>query len=145
VGIVWLASAKTSVKLSFSAVRGSLDTLPALGVAAVVLLASGARPERGDPCPESDRLPSPDLYCIHLFPTDLAPEATGAVRLDPAPTPFGVSETADGTQRYRLTYTLDGLPAATYVAWATTPTFDTLIKLGPVTNGVTLAGEVALH
>jgi suppressor of ftsI len=114
-------------------------------VAAVVLLASGAPPERGDPCPESDRLPSPDLYCIHLFPTDRAPEATGTVRLDPAPTPFGVSVTADGTQRYRLTFMLDGLPAATYVAWATTPTFDTLIKLGPVTNGVTIAGEVALN
>ena len=112
---------------------------------AVFVLLLGSRPDPVDPCPESDRLPSPDLYCIHLFPTDFAPEASGSVRLDPAPTPFGVSVTADGTQRYRLTFLLDGLPTATYIAWATTPTMDTLIKLGPVGNGHTMAGEVALN
>ena len=140
--------------IGVSAVRNSVmssrtrqgATLAGFGAATfALLLATGIRREPANPCPESDRLPSPDLYCIHLFPTALAPEATGTIRLDPAPTPFGISVTADGTQRYRLTFFLDGLPPVACIAWATTPTFDTLIKLGPVANGETIAGEVALN
>jgi FtsP/CotA-like multicopper oxidase with cupredoxin domain len=59
--------------------------------------------------------------------------------------------TAGGTPRVRLVIDLTDLPApssygayTTYVAWATTPVLDTIIKLGEVRNGRTLLREVAL-
>jgi FtsP/CotA-like multicopper oxidase with cupredoxin domain len=68
-----------------------------------------------------------------------------------APGPFTISMSAGGTPRVRLVIDLTDLPApgsygayTTYVAWATTPVLDTIIKLGEVRNGRTLLREVAL-
>jgi len=95
--------------------------------------------------------PSRDLYCIELFPANGISGPHGVVGLLQAPGPFTVSVTAGGTPRVRPVIDLSGLPApstygtyGTFVAWATTPVLDTIIKLGEVRNGRTLLREVAL-
>ncbi len=100
---------------------------------AVLLATLGAQiPERG----------APGLNRIALYPTpDLAPAGgTGFLRRDPSP--FGISVTRDGSQRYRLDLEIEGLPDPAslgdfghYVAWATTPVMDPVVRLGEVGNG----------
>lgn len=86
--------------------------------------------------------PAADLYCIDLVPAPDFPRASGAVELRRVATPFGVALTADGRHLWDLRVTFAGLaePRAlggygAYVAWVTTPTLDTLIRLGAVRNG----------
>lgn len=68
------------------------------------------------------------------------------------PSPFGIAVTPEGHHKYKLTAWIEGLPNPTslgpyksYVAWATTPVFDQLIKLGEVKNGSNLLGNIALN
>ena len=102
--------------------------------------ASGFPPEAGQ-----EAIPpggAPGLNRIALYPTpDLAP-AGGEALLRWDPSPFGVSVTRDGNQRYRLSLEIEGLPPPeslgdyrTYVAWATTPVMAPLVRLGEVGNG----------
>ncbi len=63
---------------------------------------------------------------------------SGRVELASPPGPFTVAVTADGHSRFIPVANLSGLPTTggrTYVAWATTPQMDSLIKLGVVQNG----------
>ena len=98
--------------------------------------------------PDADPL----LYCIPLLSTPKAPEAVGTAVLQPEPSPFGLAVTRDGRVRSRLLITLSGLPDPAslgayrrYAAWATTPDLDPMIPLGPVTNGRTVTGPIALE
>ena len=102
--------------------------------------ASGFPPEAGQ-----EAIPpggAPGLNRIALYPTpDLAP-AGGEALLRWDPSPFGVSVTRDGNQRYRLSLEIEGLPPPeslgdyrTYVAWATTLVMAPLVRLGEVGNG----------
>ncbi|MEX2571943.1 MAG: multicopper oxidase family protein [Gemmatimonadota bacterium] len=94
--------------------------------------------------------PDPDLYCISLIPVPDLLDATGTVRLEHLPTPFGVAVTRDGVHRYRLDLRVAHLPApealgyTRYVAWATTPMLRPVIRLGEVRGG-RVQGEVALE
>jgi suppressor of ftsI len=97
-------------------------------------------------------MPSRDLYCMELSAVPDFPDITGVITLGRAPAPFGVAVTAAGVQRFLLDLTVDHLPGpgrvgrdSIYVAWLTTPTFDTVIKLGQVRNGRQSLGEVALN
>jgi suppressor of ftsI len=88
-------------------------------------------------------------YCTALIPTPDLDTATAALELAPAPSPFGVAVTVDGHPRYRLTTTIAGLPAPStlgpytvYVAWATSLTLDSVVKLGVVRNGRTPLGDL---
>ena len=104
------------------------------------------------PCDTGPGLrPSRDLYCIELFPAGGISGPRGVVGLIQAPGPFTISVTAGGQPRVRPVLDLSHLPApgtygayGTYVAWATTPVLDTIIKLGEVRNGRTLFREIAL-
>ena len=65
--------------------------------------------------------------------------------------PFDVSLTADGSQRYDATLELQGLPSpqslgpfTAYVAWVAQPSLHPMKKLGVVRNGRTRLGEIAL-
>src|SRR6185503_4094351 len=96
--------------------------------------------------------PSLDLYCIDLHPVPDLPNISGAVELRRVPTLFGAAVTPDGTHLWDLRFTLAGLPDprtlgnySTYVAWATTPSLDSLRRLGPVRNGRIDAGRVGLN
>jgi suppressor of ftsI len=95
--------------------------------------------------------PSPDLHCIDLVPVPDFPDVAGAVELRRVPSPFGAAVTADGRHTWDLRFTLAGLPdprtlgATTYIAWATTPTFAPMIRLGEVRNGRFDIGRVALN
>jgi suppressor of ftsI len=89
-------------------------------------------------------------YCVALIPTPDLENVTGVLELRPVETPFGVAVTADGRPRYRLATTIADLPAPsslgryrTYVAWVTTLSLDSVVKLGPVHNGQTVLGEVS--
>lgn len=98
------------------------------------------------------RRPAPSTYCARLVPVpDLTGRVRGVVELHQAASPFTVSVTRDGAQRFALTWVLSGLPPAAslgaydhYVAWATTPALAPVLRLGRVRNGRVAAGEVAL-
>jgi FtsP/CotA-like multicopper oxidase with cupredoxin domain len=96
--------------------------------------------------------PAADLHCIDLVPSPTISGVSGAVELRRVPSPFGAAVTRDGRHEWDLRLTLDGLPDprtlgdySAYVAWATTPTFDTTIRLGRVRNGRAIVGRVALN
>lgn len=88
-------------------------------------------------------------FDIPLFATKTAPEARGAARLVYAPSPFGVTVSADGHARYDVIVTAAHLPAPStlgeytaYVAWAATPDLREWKRLGAVANGTTTVGPV---
>ena len=104
------------------------------------------------PCDTGPGLrPSRDLYCIELFPGNGISGPRGVVGLLKPSGPFTVAVNAEGRFRVRPVIDLADLPApgtygaySTYVAWATTPVLDTMIKLGEVRNGRTLLPELSL-
>ena len=103
-------------------------------------------------CPDSVGLPMPTApnFCTDLIPTPDLQTATGVLELRQVATPFGVAVTQDGEPRYHLATRIDGLPAPSalgrytaYVAWATTLSMDSTVKLGRVENGETLLRDIA--
>jgi suppressor of ftsI len=119
----------------------------------LVLLALSRSPMAQDSlCAAHSPDADPLLYCLPLLPTATAPQAAGTAVLQPEPSPFGLAVTRDGRIRSRVVLTLSGLPDPAslgpyrgYAAWATTPDLDPMIPLGPVTNGRSLAGAIALE
>jgi suppressor of ftsI len=99
----------------------------------------------GRPCdPPTPLGPSHDLYCIELVAAPGVKGVSGRVELASPPGPFTVAVTADGRTRVLPIVYLSGLQRTThdaprtalvYIAWATTPQMDSLIKLGAVKNG----------
>ena len=91
------------------------------------------------PCdPPSPLGPSHDLYCIELVAAPGIKGASGRVELVLPASPFTVSLTTDGRTRYLPIAMLAGLDSnKTYLAWTMSPQMDTVIKLGPVSNGRT--------
>jgi len=103
-------------------------------------------------CTAHTRHADPSIYCLPLFSTDKAPEASGTAVLRPEPSPFGLAVTRDGRVLSRVVLTLSGLPDPatlgpyhSFVAWATTPDLDPVIALGAVTNGRTITGPIGLE
>lgn len=92
---------------------------------------------RARPCdPPTPLGPSHDLYCVELVAAPGVIGVSGRVELASPPGPFTVAVTADGHSRFTPIFYLSGLPSTgTYIAWATTPQMDSLIKLGEVKNG----------
>ena len=92
---------------------------------------------RARPCdPPTPLGPSHDLYCIELVAAPGVNGVSGRVELASPPGPFTVAVTPDGHSRFIPIFYLSGLPSTgTYIAWATTPQMDSLIKLGEVKNG----------
>ncbi len=93
--------------------------------------------------------PDQDLYCFTLIPTPDLLDASGTAAMGRVNTPFGVAVSSNGRHAYNMTIEVDGLPEpstlgpyTTYIAWATTPVFDPMIKLGEVRNGVTRARRI---
>ena len=119
-----------------------------VGVLALLVQASPATYCRAG---EKNPRPARDLYCITLEPTPDLLEASGEVTLGRAASPFGIAVTPAGVQRFELSLEARNLPppnslhATVYIAWVTTPTFDSVIKLGPIQNGTTRLGEVAFN
>ena len=98
------------------------------------------------PCAERG---ASDLYCLDLHGTPSVLEARGAVQLGRVPSPFGVTVTPAGNHVHELTAFIEGLPAVeslgpftAYVAWAATPFFEPVVKLGEVGNGANALGRV---
>ena len=90
-----------------------------------------------------------DLYCIDLLPAKDIEHASGIARLIPPSSPFGVAVSRAGEMQYDIDFTLRDLPAAsslgaftTYVAWATTPQLQPMIRLGEVATGSVRRGRV---
>lgn len=88
-------------------------------------------------------------YDIKLLNTPKTPTAQGTARLVFAPSPFGVTVTADGRSSYDVQLSLTGLPDPTtlgpysaYVAWVTTTNLDQWHRLGAVGNGSSTVGQV---
>ena len=95
--------------------------------------------------------PSPTSYCIELIPVPALRGASGTAELRRVPGPFGTAVSREGAHLHDIVFELRGLPApatlgdyTTFVAWATSPMLDRTVRLGPVTNGRTLAGRVGL-
>jgi hypothetical protein len=91
-------------------------------------------------------------YDIKLLNTPKTPTAQGTARLVFAPSPFGVTVTADGRSSYDVQLSLTGLPEPStlgsykaYVAWAATTDLSKWHRLGAVTNGSSTVGQVELN
>src|SRR5215212_9712746 len=91
-------------------------------------------------------------YDIKLLNTPKTPTAQGTARLVFAPSPFGVTVTADGRSSYDVQLSLTGLPDPStlgsykaYVAWAATTDLSKWHRLGPVTTGSSTVGQVELN
>jgi len=103
-------------------------------------------------CQDADTAaPSAALNCMTLVPSPDFPQARGTIQLQPVPSPFGVTVHADGTPRQRLIATFSGLRSArslgsdtVFVAWASTLSLDSVVKLGVVRNGRLDLGEMSL-
>jgi suppressor of ftsI len=138
-----------SASLGASTLAPALHAQRATHPTAVCARAPTHPPSAGTRAP---RVPAPDLYCIDLVPAPDLASAAGAVELRRISSPFGAAVTADGRHVWDLRLTLAGLPDprtlgdfTTYVAWAATPTFDPVIRLGEVRNGRVDAGRIALN
>jgi len=137
----------------FAAPLGMTRLRSSLGMTAAALALAVAMPaQRAAPvcAAGDDPNASAVLNCMTLVPVPDVPTAAGIVHLRPVPTPFGVAVHADGRPRYRLIATFDGLPApaslgdySVYVAWVYTVSLDSVLKLGPVRNGVVDLGELS--
>ena len=137
----------------FAAPLGMTRLRSSLGMTAAALALAVAMPaQRAAPvcAAGDDPNASAVLNCMTLVPVPDVPTAAGIVHLRPVPTPFGVAVHADGRPRYRLVATFDGLPApaslgdySVYVAWVYTVSLDSVLKLGPVRNGVVDLGELS--
>ncbi|HET9982531.1 MAG TPA: multicopper oxidase family protein [Longimicrobiales bacterium] len=128
-------------------------------VALAFAVAAPARAQSAAPTPgpcaglePNTTAPSRDLYCIDLLPAAGIDSASGTAELAHVPTPFTVAVTADGRPRTRLVLTLGGLPPASslgaytaYVAWATPPGLDPMVRLGEVGNGRNELAEVSFN
>ncbi len=82
-------------------------------------------------------LPSPEDRCIRLYPGTAAPEASGWVRLLPAPTPFGTAVDRNGVHLFRFEVEVEGLPDPAelgpytrYVTWIAPPILSPMVALG---------------
>jgi suppressor of ftsI len=91
------------------------------------------------------------LYCLDLVPIPDLLAINGVLELRTAVDPFGVPVTRDGHHRYRLHAVIDSLPSPqrlgdyrAYVAWATTLSMDSVIRLGEVRAGRSDLGELSL-
>jgi suppressor of ftsI len=103
-------------------------------------------------CPDTMAAePTAPNYCTTLSPTPDLDSVTGILELADADSPYGVAVTPDGRPRYTLTTRIAGLPAPStfgraytvYIAWATSLTMDSIVKLGVVHNGRTTLGDIA--
>ena len=117
------------------------------------LCSAGTRGARGAGGAASPAGQTPtDLFCLDLHATAAVRGAGGVVELGRVPGPFGVAVTADGHHVHELTAWISGLPEpgelgpyGAYVAWATTPTLDPVVRLGPVNNGRNPLGRVSFN
>lgn len=131
--------------------RLSLRRAPRRAALALLLaVPAGASLRAQRPCEGADgTAPSRDLYCIALLPGAAGGNAAGTAQMDWVPGPFTVAVAADGTPRWRLTFTLDSLPplprgpAPGFVAWGVEPSFSHITRLGVVRAGRTPLGAVA--
>src|SRR3989475_12032690 len=108
------------------------------GILILLAITAGPTAAQQRPCdPPTPLGPSHDLYCIELVAAPGVKGVSGRVELSIPPGPFTVSITPDGRSRFLPIVFLSGLPRTdlVYVAWATTPQMDSLIKLGEVKNG----------
>jgi suppressor of ftsI len=102
--------------------------------------------------PLPDGAPDPDLHCVELLPRFPFTSAEGVGEMRPVLSPFGVAVDVDGVVRWTVTVAVAGLPeldevdpeARAFVAWATGANLHPEIRLGPVGEGRTASGEVAL-
>ncbi len=99
---------------------------------ACVLPASGQVPE----CKQLS------LYCIQLLPTQRFEGASGHVEMARPASPFGVTVSREGSQRFKLVLDIEGLPPASslgdfqhYILWASPLTLSPVVNLGEVGNG----------
>lgn len=89
----------------------------------------------------------PDPFEVVLVPTAHANGAGGRAALRFAPSPFGVSVSADGHHLYDIRLETTGLRAAgrTLVVWAATPELDRVQKLGTLDDRGSLEGRLAFN
>jgi suppressor of ftsI len=104
------------------------------------------RDSSGDPRTAAAR---GSLFCMDLVPIPELSALAGMIELRSAATPFGIDVTRDGHHRYALIATIDSLPPASslgdfhaYVAWATTISMDTVVRLGVVRRGRSELGTI---
>jgi FtsP/CotA-like multicopper oxidase with cupredoxin domain len=121
----------------------------------VLVLAAHTRPPERPACQRPNGtapLADPSLYCLEMVPVPDLRSVAGIAELGRAQTPFGLAVSRDGVVIHDLSMTLAGLPApeslgpySAFLAWLTAPDLEPVARLGPVANGRTALGPVALN
>ena len=95
--------------------------------------------------------PASALSCFELVPAPDFGDVVAYLELQHIPSANGFTVTRDGRTRYRLITVIDSLPAparfgaTAYVAWATTLSMDSTVRLGTVRAGRTDLGEIGFE
>jgi hypothetical protein len=130
-------------------VRAVLTAVASAGCAVALLGAWRGRPApvRPSAC-NTDAFARPALYSIPLLP-DQGLSGSGTATLIPAPSPFGLTLTADGHPIFDVTVSVQNLPnpasvgGTEYVAWATTQDLTDANNLGVIGKDLKTQGKVA--
>jgi hypothetical protein len=131
-----LTAARAAAMLGMLALVGARPGVPAVGVPSIRPAACAAGALR------------PPLYSIPLLP-DQGMAGSGVATLVPAPSPFGITVTADGHPVFDVTVTVQNLAppkalgGAQYVAWATTQDLTDADKIGVIGADQKAVGRVA--
>jgi hypothetical protein len=135
---------------------------PELLIVAYVILLPGATglevPEAPEPFDSSEAWPTvpacvhpadpPEYYAVDLVPTRQVTgtgRAAGRAWATFDRTPFGVQLAADGSYRLALHVEVENLPALDdqgFVAWATTPELDRVVRIGTLDESGSAHGPV---
>ena len=143
---------KTLLSGTLAAVVAATPTTGQTAPGSVAIPPSTSSCDDTPPPPGTTLAPSRDLYCLFLAPRPGLEDLSGHLELRTPHSPFGVAVNAAGNHLYEGILTLDGLPDPAafgnydhIVAWLATPLFDTVVNLGPVTNGTRSIGEISLN
>lgn len=115
-----------------------------IAVAGVRVAMAGAGAERA--APGADLTHRCEPIRMPLTPTRAGLGAAGHLELVMAASPFGITVEADGHHVYDVTIRVERLrrrPHELYVAWATTPELDRVVRLGVLGEDGTVHGRLA--
>lgn len=129
--------------------RRTADATPfrvLLAVAGVALLAVTARAEPPVCSARWAPAAAADPAEVTMTPSGRAPGVSGTLRLRLASSPTGVAVTGDGSYRYHVRVTVQGLrpeDGVHHVAWAATPELDRHVRLGALADDGQVEGRVS--
>lgn len=126
----------------------SLFVLAALAAAALASPVPGAEAAPASPraCATGAGAWTAGPAEVSMTPSGRAPGASGTLRLRLASSPVGLALAEDGSYRYEVRVSAEGLRGGRgihHVVWAATPELDRHVRIGALESGGSVTGEVS--